>query len=147
MILSALFLIVGTFCAMTPTRGSLLGSIVRVGVPLLILVITGMFARIDVRVLDDHGQRALDISYGAGVLHQRFLACDILGAKATHCTLTQLGGWGYRGSLHLFSYAALATRRGEALELTLPRGRRFVVTIDTPQAFVDALGRPLLGAH
>ena len=51
----------------------------------------------------------------------------------------QTGGWGYRGSLRLFKRAALVTRRGEALELTLTRKRRFIVTVDDPAVFVAAL--------
>jgi hypothetical protein len=50
-----------------------------------------------------------------------------------------MGGWGYRGSLKLFRRAALATRRGEALEIQLIGKRRFIVTVDNPEDYVAAL--------
>ena len=38
----------------------------------------------------------------------------------------------------LIKYAALATRRGDALVLSLSGGRRFAVTVDEPEAFASA---------
>ena len=40
------------------------------------------------------------------------------------------GGWGYRGSMRLMGKAALVLRSGEALQVDLRDGKRFVVTID-----------------
>ena len=42
----------------------------------------------------------------------------------------QHGGWGYRGSLHLFPRAAVVVRAGQGIRLDLVDGKRFVVTVD-----------------
>jgi hypothetical protein len=96
--------------------------------------------RVVVRVVDDARGRRLEILYGpGGVMRQRFDRTDIESASAENLTLMQMGGWGYRGSLRLFHRAALVTRRGEALALTLRGNRRFVITVDVPTHFVEAL--------
>jgi hypothetical protein len=102
--------------------------------------------RIIVRVLDGSTGRTLEILYGPGpMVCQRFTPEQILGASAQQLSFAQMGGWGYRGSLRLFRYAALSTRRGDALLVNLRGGRRFVVTVDEPDAFAHALntGRAL----
>jgi hypothetical protein len=96
--------------------------------------------RIIVRVLDGASGRSLEILYGPGPLvRQMFRPEQILGANAQRLSFGQMGGWGYRGSLRLFKYAALSTRSGDALMLSLVGGRRFVVTVDEPEAFAAAL--------
>lgn len=93
-----------------------------------------------VRVLDGPVGRTLEVLYGPGpIVRQRFAPEDIVGASAQKMSFTRMGGWGYRGSLRIFKYAALATRRGDALLVNLSGGRRFVVTVDEPEAFALAL--------
>ena len=93
-----------------------------------------------VRVVDTTEGRRLDVLYGPnGLVRQTFEAQDILGASVVQAPVWRMGGLGYRGSLKLFKRAALITRRGDALAVELTRGRRFVVTVDEPQSFVDAL--------
>ena len=93
-----------------------------------------------VRVVDTPQGRRLDVLYGPnGLVRQTFEAHDILSAAVVQAPLWRMGGLGYRGSLKLFKRAALITRRGDALAVELTRGRRFTVTVDEPQSFVDAL--------
>jgi hypothetical protein len=107
--------------------------------PVLITTFLVLSVKVEVRVLGDDTGRSLEVTYGGGLVRQRFGAADIIAARAVSLSWWQLGGWGYRGSLKLMRYAALATRRGAALELTLGGGRRFVVTVDEPERFVAAL--------
>lgn len=54
----------------------------------------------------------------------------------------QWGGWGYRGSLKLAGTAAMVTRRGTGLRLSLTDDRQFAVTVDdptTPAQLLNAL--------
>ncbi len=118
---------------------SSLAALVEIFVPLLLLSSVAMVWRIDVRVVTDQGGPGLAIAYGFGLIRQRFLSSDIVSVQAKNLSFVEMGGWGYRGSLKVLKYAALATRRGEALELTLSGNRRFVVTVDGPEHFVDAL--------
>jgi len=131
----------GLFATVTQS-GSMptVATIVAYGVPALLLLIAMAAWHIVVRVTDSEAGRGLDVVYGFGLVHQRFAAGDIESARAVSLSFVEMGGWGYRGSLRLLKYAALATRRGDALELHLRGGRRFVVTVNNPQAFVDALG-------
>ena len=93
-----------------------------------------------VRVVDTSEGRNLDVLYGPnGIVVQTFKAHEILGASVVQAPMWRMGGLGYRGSLKLFKRAALITRRGDALAVELTRGRRFIVTVDEPQSFVDAL--------
>ena len=117
-----------------------LATVVAYGVPLLLFVIAVGAWHIVVSVTNEDGGHGLEVAYGFGLIHQRFRAADIESARAVNLSFMEMGGWGYRGSLRLLKYAALATRRGDALELRLRGGRRFVVTVDEPQRFVDALG-------
>jgi len=97
-------------------------------------------SRIVVRVLESSTGRILEVLYGPGpLLRQVFTPEEILAARAQSVTALSVGGWGYRGSLRFMKYAVLITRRGDALELTLSGGRRFVVTVDEPEAFASAL--------
>jgi hypothetical protein len=64
----------------------------------------------------------------------RFALDDVVSAGSIDFKPLQWGGWGYRGSLHLFRKAAWGLRRGPAIELELRRGRRFAVTVDDADA-------------
>lgn len=126
----------------SPSGGAgLVAAIVAIFVPLLLLFTFVLSLRVEVFVLSSDRGRSLEIHYGFGIVKQRFAAEEILDATAKNLTFLEMGGWGYRGSLKVLRYAALATRRGEALELTLSRSRRFVVTVDNPKDFVQALGK------
>lgn len=105
-----------------------------------IAVVAWLASCVVVRVVDTPEGRNLDVLYGPnGVVVQTFEAHEILGASVVQAPVWRMGGLGYRGSLTLFKRAALITRRGDALALELTRGRRFIVTVDEPQSFVDAL--------
>jgi len=96
---------------------------------------------VDVRVVEDSRGRSLSILYGpGGLVRQRFASGEILTATCEQLSPLKSGGWGYRGSLRFFKRAALVTRRGEALVLSLDGGRTFSVTVDGPDDFVRALG-------
>ncbi len=93
-----------------------------------------------VRVVETDDGRQLEMLYGPnGVVRQIFEANEILGATVVQAPLWRMGGLGYRGSLRLFKRAAFITRRGDALAVELTKGRRFIVTVDEPTAFVEAL--------
>jgi hypothetical protein len=99
-----------------------------------------MSHRIIVRVIEGETGRIFEVLYGPGpIMVQRFGPGEILSASAQDLPFSQMGGWGYRGSLRFFKYAALVTRRGESLRVNLSGGRRFVVTVDEPAAFAHAL--------
>ncbi len=49
------------------------------------------------------------------------------------------GGYGYRGSLHLFKKAAIVLRKGEALSLKLKNGRTLLITVDRTEEAVAVL--------
>lgn len=96
--------------------------------------------RVVARVVATPTGPGFDVVYGpGGLVRQYFAPEEIESATARRLGLLALGGWGYRGSLRLFGRAALATRRGDALELRLVGGRRFCVTVDEPGAFAAAL--------
>jgi hypothetical protein len=96
--------------------------------------------KIIVRVIDEPAGRTLEVLYGPGPnVRQRFRADEIERASAHQLSFAQMGGWGYLGSLRFFKYAALSTRRGEALMVNLSGARRFVVTVDEPESFAEAL--------
>jgi len=115
--------------------------IISYAVPILMVILVLLSLRVDIMVVHDARGIGLEIRYGFGLLRQRFAPDTIVSSAAVDMSLVQMGGWGYRGSLRLLKYAALATRRGPALELNLSRGRRFIVTVDNPVLFVTALGR------
>ena len=98
------------------------------------------FLRITVRVVATPQGRALEVVYGPGGLVRQVFGPDkLVGADARNFSFLQMGGWGYRGSLKVFRRAALATRRGDALDVRLQGNRRFIVTVDDPADFVSAL--------
>jgi hypothetical protein len=102
-----------------------------------------LFLRIVVRVVQNEAGRSLVIEYGpGGYVRQVFEPFEIESAQVRQLSFAQMGGFGYRGSLRLLRRAALSTRRGDALELMLTRGRRFFVTVDEPADFVSALTNP-----
>jgi hypothetical protein len=100
------------------------------------------FWSIRVYVEDVDGHRDLVVEYGSLVkFRQRFRANQIVDAQVVTVSFLQSGGFGYRGSIRLIRRAALATRRGEALRLSLQRGRVFIVTVDDAAEFVALLAK------
>jgi hypothetical protein len=98
-----------------------------------------LFWRVVVRVVETPEGRALEVLYGpGGFVRQIFEHYELEEAYARDFSFAQMGGWGYRGSLRLLRQAALVTRRGEALELILRGKRRFIVTVNEPEEFVEA---------
>jgi Protein of unknown function (DUF1648) len=63
----------------------------------------------------------------------------ISAAEAVDINPIQWGGWGYRGSLHLFGRAAWVLRRGPGLRVDLTDGTTFAVTVDDATEAVAAL--------
>jgi hypothetical protein len=113
--------------------------VVAMALVVLALVCAGSL-KVIVRVIEVPAGRTLEVLYGPGpIVRQQFSADEIEGASAHHLNFTQMGGWGYRGSLRFFKYAALSTRRGDALMVNLSGARRFVVTVDEPESFAEAL--------
>jgi hypothetical protein len=105
-----------------------------------LLTVILLFTRVVVRVVQSELGRGLEILYGpGGFVRQVFEPAEIEAARAQNLSFAEMGGWGYRGSLRLLRRAALVTRRGNALELDLCRGRHFIVTVDEPAEFVSAL--------
>lgn len=104
-----------------------------------------VFSRIVVRVVEASPGRTLEVLYGPrGVVRQVFGPERLVSAQARHYSMMQMGGWGYRGSLKLLRQAAVVTRGGDALDVRLAGQRRFIVTVDRPEDFIDALGLPAL---
>ena len=68
---------------------------------------------------------------------------EIEAATAIDVRPWRWGGWGYRGSLRLFSRAAWVVRAGPGVRLDLTRGRRFVVTVDDADAGAAAISARL----
>ena len=105
-----------------------------------LLIALRLLAYVIIRIVQTDDGRCVEVVYGAkGMVRQTFSASQVLGAHTTTVSVAKAGGWGYRGSLKLFKWAALVTRGGPALELQLSGGRRFVVTLDDPDDFVTAL--------
>ena len=137
----ALFVIVGVFIA-----GALTGPVPEVYLDLAYVVVL-LFAalmvlasRIVVRVVSTNEGRALEVAYGPrGYFRQVFGARQVVAATSRALSDAQMIAGGYRGSLRLFRKASLITRRGEALDVQLSRGRSFLVTVDHPGDFVAAL--------
>jgi hypothetical protein len=138
--IGALFVSVGT--AGHGGQLPVLASVVMVGVPLLLVAALVSLTRVEVVVMQTTEGPNLEVRYAFGFVTQRFPATTIVSATATMKSMVEMGGWGYRGSLRLFRYAALVTRSGAALELRLTNGRRFVVTVDEPERFAEVLAKP-----
>lgn len=110
----------------------------------LMLLLVVMAQRVVVRVCEAEDGRCLEVLYGPGGLwRQVFRADEIVSAEVRDVSLMRMGGWGYRGSLRLMGWAALVTRPGNALALELTGGRRFMVTVDEPEAFASALSHSI----
>jgi len=108
---------------------------------ILIGTACAIFSRLLVQVQQSDGVISLVLNYGpGGKIRQTIPSRDIISAKVGNYSFMQLGGYGYRGSLRLLRRAALATRSGAALDLNLVGGRRFQVTVDHPEKFIEALG-------
>lgn len=114
--------------------------IVSCPVILILFVFLLLVLRIVVRVEDTPKGRALEVLYGpGGFVRQVFGPGKLESASGENLSIMQKGGWGYRGGLKPFKRAALVTRRGEALGLTLTKKRRFIVTVDDSAVFVADL--------
>ena len=133
--------IVGVAAAVLPVVRRLTGrSRGRQAVSLGVLAVVGaLLARVDVRVVDAPDGRCLEVVYGKGVVRQVIPASTIDRVDVVDVSPWHWGGFGYRGSLRLLGRAALVTRPGPGLRVTLASGRRFVLTVDEPAAFADAL--------
>lgn len=84
-------------------------------------------------------RRGLDVCYGPlGWPRQHIDLDEIEHAEAIDVSPLAHGGWGYRGLLSM-GRASVVVRGGPGLELTLRRGRRFVVTMDDPQTAAGLL--------
>jgi hypothetical protein len=115
-----------------------LGVVIAVFILIGVLFVVSL--RVDVRVVQESHGRSLAVLYGpGGLVRQRFTSGEILAAKCEPLSPLKSGGWGYRGSLRFFKRAALVTRRGDALVLSLTGERTFYVTVDAPDDFVRAL--------
>jgi hypothetical protein len=117
------------------------------GIVVAVFVLIAFFAlisfRVDVRVLEGTKGRSLVILYGpGGLLRQRIDAREILSASCEQLSPFTSGGWGYRGSLRFMKRAALVTRGGDALALSLTGGRTFHVTVDDPDDVLRVLTAP-----
>jgi hypothetical protein len=109
-------------------------------VAILLVALLVLSARVEVLVSERPDGPALEVRYGpGGVVRQVFTRDRLQAARVTSLGLGAFGGWGYRGSLRLLKRAALVTRGGDALTVTLVGGGVFTVSVDDPQAFVDAL--------
>lgn len=141
----ALCLNVGVVMANTTDGHALpaLAVLVAVLVLLLLLTVFLLALRIVVRVVDGLRGPSLEVAYGpGGFVRQVFGPQRIVSATKHDVSFTQSGGWGYRGSLRILRRASLVTRRGDALQLDLVGGRRFIVTVDDPASFAAALHFP-----
>ncbi|MHB2028925.1 MAG: hypothetical protein ACYCPT_08925 [Acidimicrobiales bacterium] len=117
----------GAFFAFSVVLAALLGA-------------TFLFSKVIVRVIQDSRGRSLVVAYGpGGRVRQVFGPDRFVSASAQHYSMLQMGGWGYRGSLRLLRQASLVTRGGDALQLQLTGQRRFIITVENPTTFVDAL--------
>jgi hypothetical protein len=117
--------------------------VIETVIVLILAAVILAFSRIVVRVVDTPTGRALEVVYGlGGMIRQVFGPDRLVSASARNYSMMQMGGWGYRGSLKLLHRAAVVTRRGDALDLRLKGNRRFIVTVDSPEDFVQALDLP-----
>jgi len=106
----------------------------------IVLLCSTLAFRVVARVVEGPSGRTFEVLYGpGGLVRQSFGPEQIIGASSRRTNLFTTGGWGYRGSLRLFRRAAVVTRGGDAIELRLTKGRRFIVTVDEPESFVAAL--------
>lgn len=146
-IAAVLFVFVGVWIEVVSSTGSNSLPTTTIIAEMLALVLLVyallMFLRIVVRVVEAPEGRVLEIVYGPGGLVRQIFGSDkMVAASAQNFSFMQMGGWGHRGSLKLFRRAALAMRRGAALEVQLQGKRRFFVTVEAPQDFVTALALP-----
>jgi hypothetical protein len=136
-----LFILVSTIFLET-SSGSFPAVVIVIEIVVLaaLVAVILIFTRVIVRVVQTSDGRALEVIYGpGGFVRQVFEPGEVEAAYARNLSFAQMGGWGYRGSLRLLRQAALVTRRGDALEVQLTCGRRFIVTVDEPADFVTAL--------
>jgi len=131
---------VTTYAASVATKSSSTIYVVEAVMTLAIGTAVYFFSSVVASVRNDSDGPALVITYGlSGKVNQVFTHRDIVSGVAARYSFAQMGGYGYRGSLKLLRRAALATRSGDALDLRLTGKRRFIVTVDDPKAFLEAL--------
>lgn len=137
------FLVISSLFFATSSSTPTVAVVIEVVVVGSLSVVLFLFWRVIVRVVETPQGRAFEVLYGpGGLVRQTFEPDELQEAYARDFSFAQMGGWGYRGSLRLLRQAALVTRRGEALELILRGKRRFIVTVDDPADFVQALQLP-----
>lgn len=134
------FLFASSLFFTTSSSTPLVAVVIELLVVAALSFVLFLFWRVVVRVVETPEGRALEVLYGpGGLVRQTFEHGELEEAYAREFSFAQMGGWGYRGSLRLLRQAALVTRRGEALELILRGKRRFIVTVNEPGEFVEAL--------
>ncbi len=134
------FLFVSSLFFTTSSATPVIAIAIEVAVIGALSFVLFLFWRVIVRVVETPEGRALEVLYGpGGIVRQTFEHGELEEAHARDFSFAQMGGWGYRGSLRLLRQAALVTRRGEALELILRGKRRFIVTVNEPEEFIEAL--------
>jgi hypothetical protein len=139
-VIMAVFLVLATMLISAGSTVPIVGVVIIVVVVAVLSSVLFLFWRVIVRVVELPEGRALEVLYGpGGFVRQTFEHGELEEAYARDFSFAQMGGWGYRGSLRLLRRAALVTRRGEALELILRGKRRFIVTVNEPEEFVEAL--------
>jgi hypothetical protein len=116
-----IFAIVGLVAAVRSATPGLGLTFVLVGVAFL------AFASVSVSVTHD-GVRVRSGRLGWPAV--RFSLDGVASASHIEAKPLTLGGWGYRGSVRVFGRASWILRGGEALQLDLVGGGRFVVTVD-----------------
>lgn len=122
----------------------LMGDFSALALLAVLVVLADAFSTLRVTV----DLRGLTVCYGhLGLFRQLIPLVKVEGARAVSLQPMEQGGWGYRGSLLLTNKAAVVIRRGEAIELTLNEGRRFLVTVDdaaTGAALLNGLVQQML---
>lgn len=97
----------------------------------VLAVLLLMFARVSLSI----DRVGLSITYGLFAFpRQTIPMSEIVSAEAIIVRPLAYGGWGYRGSLHVFGKAALVLRAGVAIKLLLANGKTFVVTVDNAES-------------
>jgi hypothetical protein len=93
----------------------------------IVFVVLELFSRIRATV----DGRGVTVRYGHLGLVTQLVGLDrIDAARAIELDALAHGGWGYRGSLHLFGKASIVVRSGAAVQLDLRGGQRLFITVD-----------------
>jgi hypothetical protein len=98
---------------------------------LSLLVVTSVVLELFSRIRVTVDGRGVTVRYGRlGLVTQRIPLDRIEGARSIELDPLAHGGWGYRGSVHLFGKASIVVRSGPAVQLDLRGGRRLFITVD-----------------